>query len=313
MLLLIGFGLLWCASAHADITCSASMSDLTFGTVDPQSTQTDSSATLSYTCKNDRGGTRSAMVCFSIGEPGGGSYNPRQMHDTGGDTLNFQLYKDPTRRDPWGSLFFGFSTPAQISITLGSNDHTSGQLPLYGRVLGGQLPAPGLYTDQYGSGDTAISINQRSGHNPPNSCGTDDDARFGSFLVSANVVKKCTVTASTLDFGTANLLAGAVTGSSTVSVQCAPGVTYNVGLDAGQHGGGDINARKMVLGTHSVAYQLYRDSGRTQVWGTTIGSNTETGTGNGSLQNLTVYGSVPAQTTPIAGTYNDTVTVTVTY
>ena len=32
-----------------------------------------------------------------------------------------------------------------------------------------------------------------------------------------------------------------------------------------------------------------------------------------SNQGLTVYGRVPGQTTPSAGTYNDTITVTVTY
>jgi spore coat protein U-like protein len=31
------------------------------------------------------------------------------------------------------------------------------------------------------------------------------------------------------------------------------------------------------------------------------------------MQNLTVYGRVPSQGTPSAGTYNDTITVTVTY
>ena len=58
---------------------------------------------------------------------------------------------------------------------------------------------------------------------------------------------------------------------------------------------------------------LYSNSGRTVVWGNTVGTNTIAGTGNGSVHNLTVYGSVPAQTTPAAGTYTDTITVTVTY
>jgi spore coat protein U-like protein len=36
-------------------------------------------------------------------------------------------------------------------------------------------------------------------------------------------------------------------------------------------------------------------------------------TGNGADQTFTIYGRVPAQTTPAPGTYTDTVTVTVTY
>jgi spore coat protein U-like protein len=37
------------------------------------------------------------------------------------------------------------------------------------------------------------------------------------------------------------------------------------------------------------------------------------GTGNGAGQTITIFGRVPAQTTPAPGTYTDTVTVTVTY
>ena len=69
----------------------------------------------------------------------------------------------------------------------------------------------------------------------------------------------------------------------------------------------------MVQGTNSIAYQLYQNSGRTTVWGNTVGTNTVASTGTGNSQPLTVYGNVPAQATPPAATYNDTITVTVTY
>jgi spore coat protein U-like protein len=62
-----------------------------------------------------------------------------------------------------------------------------------------------------------------------------------------------------------------------------------------------------------VGYQLYSNAARTAVWGTTIGTDTVAGTGNGNAQALTVYGRVPPQTTPPAAVYNDTVNVTVTY
>ncbi|MEO7199585.1 MAG: spore coat U domain-containing protein, partial [Dokdonella sp.] len=134
------------------------------------------------------------------------------------------------------------------------------------------------------------------------------------FIVSANVVNKCTITASPLNFGSSiGLLTTAVNANTAISVQCSVGSANNVGLNAGVNGGGNINARKMLLGGNTVSYQLYRDLARTQVWGSTIGTNTVAGTGNGNTQNLTVYGRVPAQTTPPAGTYNDIIVVTVTY
>ena len=57
----------------------------------------------------------------------------------------------------------------------------------------------------------------------------------------------------------------------------------------------------------------YRDLARTLPWGSTIGTNTVAGTGTGSAQAYTAYGHVPAQATPSAQTYTDTIVVTVTY
>jgi spore coat protein U-like protein len=51
----------------------------------------------------------------------------------------------------------------------------------------------------------------------------------------------------------------------------------------------------------------------TQNWGQTIGTDTVAATGNGAAQPFTVFGQVPAQTTPSPGLYTDTITVTVTY
>ncbi len=321
-LLLIGFGLFWHKPAQAAITCSsAAMSSLAFGTVDPQSSQTDSTATFTYTCSNDSPNTTySATICFSIGEPGGGPTDPRQMHDSAGDALNFQMYQDPARTVVWGSQFFGtYRTPLVVNVTLsgilGGNYYINGSATLYGRVLGNQPTAvPGNYTDQYNNGDTAVSINQQRGNTAPGTCGATGGGPYFPFLVSATVIKKCTVTASPLNFGNSvGLLTSAVNATTALGVQCSNGTPYNVGLDGGQNSGGNINARKMALGASSIAYQLYQDSARSAVWGNTIGTNTVTGTGTGITQSLTVYGQVPPQPTPPAGTYNDTITVTVTY
>jgi spore coat protein U-like protein len=69
------------------------------------------------------------------------------------------------------------------------------------------------------------------------------------------------------------------------------------------------NARLFV----STCLQWYTDSGRTIVWGNTVGTDTVSATGNGASQSYTVFGRVPAQTTPAPATYTDTITVTVTY
>ena len=126
-----------------------------------------------------------------------------------------------------------------------------------------------------------------------------------------NACNVSTVAPTTLDFGTQGPLTANVDQTATITVTCTTGANYNVALDGG--GAANTNARRMVNGGNTVSYQLYRDAGRTLVWGNTVNSDTLAGTGNGMAQALPVYGRVPAQTTPPAAVYNDSVTVTVSY
>jgi spore coat protein U-like protein len=68
----------------------------------------------------------------------------------------------------------------------------------------------------------------------------------------------------------------------------------------------------LVNGAATVNYNLYTASNYTTIWGNAGGALVNS-TGNGADQLFTIYGRVPAQTTPAPGTYTDTVTVTVTY
>lgn len=135
-----------------------------------------------------------------------------------------------------------------------------------------------------------------------------------SMGVQMTITASCTITsAATLNFGSSGVIAANVDQTSTVQVQCTNTTPYNIGLDAGIGSGATVAARKMTNGGSTITYSLYSDSGRTTVWGSTIGTNTVSSTGNGSAQSFTVYGRVPAQSTPAPAVYTDTVTVTVTY
>ncbi|HEX4555599.1 MAG TPA: spore coat U domain-containing protein [Xanthobacteraceae bacterium] len=135
-----------------------------------------------------------------------------------------------------------------------------------------------------------------------------------TFTVQVTVVATCTInSASTLNFGSQGVFTANVDQTSTIQVQCTNTTPYTIGLDAGLGSGATVAVRKMTSGGATVNYTLYSDSGRTTVWGTTIGTNTVAATGNGAAQSYTVYGRIPAQTTPAPGSYADTVTVTVTY
>jgi spore coat protein U-like protein len=133
-----------------------------------------------------------------------------------------------------------------------------------------------------------------------------------TFSVTATVAATCTVTATNLAFG--SYTGVPVNATSTVSVTCTNTTPYNVGLDAGTSPGATVTTRKMTgPGGATLGYALYQDSAHSINWGNTVGTNTESGTGNGSPQALTVYGQVPAGQFVSPGAYTDTITATVTY
>ncbi|NLR98008.1 spore coat U domain-containing protein [Rhizobium sp. P38BS-XIX] len=137
----------------------------------------------------------------------------------------------------------------------------------------------------------------------------------GNMTVRITIQAQCLVqSASDLDFGTTGIITANIDQTSTIGVQCTAGQTYNVGLSAGAGTGATTTTRLMTgPAAATVSYGLYRDTNRTQTWGVTIGTDTLAGTGNGTVQNITVYGRVPPQSTPAAGVYTDTVAITVTY
>lgn len=139
-----------------------------------------------------------------------------------------------------------------------------------------------------------------------------------TFDVTITLQSSCDLsTAPTdMDFGSVGLLSQDYTASSSIYVTCTSGTNYELELDDGQNA--DATTRRMFDGDSSyVSYRLYRDNGRTELWGdgTTFG-NASARTGTGSEETVAVYGSVlqlDNPSTPPAGAYSDTVTVTVTF
>ncbi len=137
-----------------------------------------------------------------------------------------------------------------------------------------------------------------------------------SMPVTATVTPYATINVTPLDFGS---FRDAHQSTATVTVNVSSGASYHISMDAGQHH--DNTGRKMVDGSQDVlSYILYQDSNQTVQWGdsdtfgTYLGGTSEAGTGTGADQTLTVYGwsgVTPGAT--LAGSYSDTVTVTVSY
>ncbi|UNK56751.1 spore coat U domain-containing protein [Pseudoxanthomonas daejeonensis] len=143
----------------------------------------------------------------------------------------------------------------------------------------------------------------------------------GNFQAKIVITESCTFStagASDVDFlSKARSSAGDVDATGTLVVTCTSGTPYTIALNAGSYGGATVTTRRMHNGTGvgvSVPYTLYRNTGRTQNWGNTAGTDTVAGTGNGNAQNVSVYGRVlSADTNVPAGTYADTITATINY
>jgi spore coat protein U-like protein len=143
----------------------------------------------------------------------------------------------------------------------------------------------------------------------------------GTLAVSALVISSCIVAPSALVFASYSLQQ--VDAEGTIGVTCTADVTsYSVALGTGTGSGATVATRKMTAaGGKTLAYGLYRDSGRTSVWGDVGGTDTvasSAGTGATQAKTFTVYGRIPADQSSAAGSgaglaYTDTVQITVTY
>ena len=142
------------------------------------------------------------------------------------------------------------------------------------------------------------------------------DTVSSSLGVSAKVTANCTVSTTALDFGSVNTLsASAVDGTGGVTVTCTNGSPWAASADAGTGSGATLATRRLTSGGNALNYSLYTNAARTSVWGDGTGSTaTVANTGSGAAQSFTVYGRIPGgQASAPAGTYGDTVSVTITY
>lgn len=137
--------------------------------------------------------------------------------------------------------------------------------------------------------------------------------------VTANLPVNATVNATcifgniiSVNFGNYSGAQQDATGS--IEVTCNNGTAYNIGLNAGTGSGATITNRVMTgIPSGTLVYRLFLDPSRLTNWGNTPPTDTVNLTGNGAVQLSTVYGRIPAGAVPATGSYNDNVTITVTY
>lgn len=138
-----------------------------------------------------------------------------------------------------------------------------------------------------------------------------------TFDVTITILKTCDVdfaAATNVAFGGVVSTAINANANGSLSVRCTPLTPYNIALDYGDNGTTVSDRSMREPGGTLLPYQLYKQAtyAAGDVWGDTVGTNTNGGTGTGALQVFPVYGRVPVANVP-AGVYSDTVTATILY
>lgn len=280
----------------------------------------DANGTVPYTCQSY--GFAEPLyyrICLflDIGNQGPGATTSRRMINYSANTyMDYELYSDPARTQILGPATSGAPVYSWTIVVPPSTQLPNTAL-VYGRVPPGSNTAAGVHQEQNNGG--VLRFRYATGAPPPlvNGCQSGGmgggSASVSSSGVHATFVNTCTIlTATDLQFGAVGALNVAHSQTSTIQLRCPTGTVWRVGLDNGLHPLGATTRRMAGPGGH-VTYELYRDSARTQRWGNTVGTDTSQGTGTNSTQTLTVFGRVPAQTSPGAGAYSDTIRITLTF
>jgi spore coat protein U-like protein len=239
-------------------------------------------------------------VQFSTG--GSGSFDPRQMSFTG-NLLDYNIYRNAGRTEIFGNGTGGTFTRSK-TMTVGDRTldvNVYGQIPINQNAA---ASSPAFYTD------SIVTTIIWSG-------GSKSDTR--TFQVRARVDPECTVATTPLAFGaydpvSANA-AAPLNGTGTVNVYCTPGTTATVLLDVGSHAAGTTR-RMLGPAGNLLTYEIYRNAGRTLVWGWTNptgNSGTATSIAIPINSGFTAFGQIPAGQDVVFGGYSDTVLVTVNY
>ena len=130
----------------------------------------------------------------------------------------------------------------------------------------------------------------------------------------------CSISLTPLAFGIYNpLTASPLDTVGTISIACSSpdpaASTFTVSLSGGNSG--DVNARRMMSGSHPLYYNIYTNAARTTIWGSDSGGGASVTASFPptvrSERKFNMYGRIPAQQNAWVGTYIDIVTVTVAY
>lgn len=144
-----------------------------------------------------------------------------------------------------------------------------------------------------------------------------------TFQVNATVVNGCLVSGSntgvfgSLDFGTqpgvgSRSVSASYVQSSTINLACTPGTTLNMSINGGGNYGTSRNL-KIANNSDLVAYTLYTSATHSAASAIPVNQNVALTYSNANNITLPLYGLLQLSGVNRAGTYSDTLTVTLSW
>lgn len=321
--------MLCCGQARAD-SCSVAQSDIVFPSVSSiTSADAYANANFKVTCTwtSFVAGLLfpNATVCLYLGDGSGNTSPtvtvPRQLAN-GTKRINYNLYTDTSyaAAKVWGG-WSGTDTAANvIQFTLtktGGVGSLMQDVNLYAKLnadatLSSTNVGPDNLSFVSNFGGTNVLMRYIFFLTGTGNCVLGTSVAM-PFQVSSNVINDCDINVGNLVFPNSSLLTSAIRSTSTLTARCSLNTAYRITFSAGTTAGNTISARKMIKTSASdlVSYQISNALDGASLGDGSGGTVVMGGTGDGTTKSQTVFGLVPAQTTPSPGDYKDTVVATV--
>lgn len=138
-------------------------------------------------------------------------------------------------------------------------------------------------------------------------------------LAPAPLLAECTISTTPVAFGTYSPTSATPhNGVGGVRTDCRHNDSPS-GISIGTGGSGSYTTRRMINGSSQLQYNLFSDASRTTVWGNgsggtvTVSPPISQSIGQRRIREAVIYGRIPARQNVRAGTYSDTMFVTVSF
>lgn len=264
------------------VSCSGSFTALNLGTY-TGAVSTTGTTSGTVTCPRNF----QYAIGLTAGTGSGATVALRKLTGPGSATLNYRIFQDSARTTNWGNTI-------NVDTRPGTGTGSAQTISIYPQIPANQFVRPGTYNDTI----TASIFNT-------------SPLFSGPISVTATVQATCTISATSLAFG--NYTGVQNDSTATITVTCTNTTPYYVNLNSGLQQDSSNYPRMKGPGSDLLSYRLFQNAARTVAWQNTVNVNGEAGTGNGTSQQLTVYGRVVAGQKIRPGAYVDTVVATISY